>query len=115
MRRDKTQAMHLSFENNELRELCNSNARLAKRFGPHASVVQRRLLALFNAPRLGDVTVKPPDRRRIEPAYGPKAFSVCAREAGRIYFKAGRSVRGDANNLDEADFIEIFAIGKRSL
>ena len=110
MRRDEIRAMHLSFENDELRDLCNSGARLAKRFGRHADVVQRRLLALLNAPRLGDITVKPPDRRRIELAYGPKAFSVCAREAGRIYFKAGRSV----DNLDDADFIEIFAIGKGS-
>lgn len=114
MRLDKTRPMQLSFENNELRELCNSRARLTKRFGPHAKMVERRLLALLNAPRLGDITIKPPDRRRIEPAYGPKAFSVCAREAGRIYFKAGRSVRGDTDNFDEADFIEIFAIGEGS-
>jgi hypothetical protein len=104
--------MHLTFETDALRALCNSRELLAARFGRHSLVVERRLLALWNAPTLRDVTMQPPDRRRIEPAYGPRAMSVCAREAGRIYFHARRRDSGARSDLDDAEAIEIFAIGE---
>lgn len=104
--------MQLTFETDELRALCGSDALLVRRFGPHAIIVRRRILVLWNAPCLGDVTMSPPDRRRLEPAFGPRALSVCARDAGRIYFRALKS--GGATALEDVDRIEIFAIGEGS-
>lgn len=103
--------MQLTFETDELRELCGSHSLLMRRFGPQATIVRRRILVLWNATRLGDVTTRAPDRRRLEPAFGPRALSVCAKDAGRIYFRAMRPV-GTA--LEDVDSIEIFAIGEGS-
>jgi hypothetical protein len=112
MRAGRTLIMHLTFETDALRELCNSRELLAARFGRHSLIVERRLLALWNAPTLRDVTMQPPDRRRIEPTYGPSAMSVCVREAGRIYFHARHRESGARSELDDADAIEIFEIGE---
>ncbi len=106
--------MYLSFEREVLRDLCNSTALLTRRYGPSVRIVQRRLLTLWNAPKLRDVAISPPDRRRLEPSYGPRAFSVCARDAGRIYFKVCSYGKVVADNIEDADSIEIFAIGDGS-
>jgi hypothetical protein len=110
----RREGMHLTFESDELRALCGSNALLTRRFGPHGILVRRRILVLWNAQRLGDVTVRPPDRRRLEPGFGPRALSVCARDAGRIYFRALRIAGNPAATLEDVDSVEIFAIGDGS-
>jgi hypothetical protein len=105
--------MYLSFSNDGLRALCNSRSLLRDRFGEHSMIVERRLLTLATARVLGDVSVRPPDRRRPEPEIGPDAVSVCVREAGRIYFKACGLAGKDLPPLEEVDHIEIFAVGRR--
>jgi hypothetical protein len=104
--------MDVSFATDELQELCSTAALLTRRFGADGLIVRRRLLVLRNAPRLRDVTTTPPDRRRLEPAHGPHAVSVCAKDAGRIYFRAGTRGRDPASGLEDAQAIEIFAIGE---
>jgi hypothetical protein len=101
--------MHLSFTTDRLRALCNTRGLLRERFGDSSVFVERRLLALSNARILGEITVRPPDRRRLEPVYGPQAASVCVRDAGRLYFRACGLTGRQA--IDEVDHIEIFAIG----
>ncbi len=74
----------------------------------------QRLRTLANARVLGEVTARPPDRRRLEPDMGLDAVSVCARDAGRIYFRAlGLKDRAQPE-FDEVDHIEIFSVGRRS-
>lgn len=102
--------MHLSFTTERLRALCNTRALLRERFGEASVFVERRLLALSNARILGEITTRPPDRRRSEPDYGPEAISVCVRDAGRVYFHV--CGLGNRQALDEVDHIEIFAIGR---
>lgn len=104
--------MYLSFADDDLRMLCNSGALLRRRFGERAALVELRLTALSNAKVLGDITMRPPDRRRTEPDIGPAAASVCARDAGRIYFQALGLSSGDASDWEQVDQIEIFAIGE---
>jgi hypothetical protein len=106
--------MYLSFSNDGLRALCNTRALLRARFGDFAMIVERRLLTLANARVLGEVTARPPDRRRLEPDMGPNAASVCARDAGRIYFKALGLKDREEPVFDEVDHIEIFAVGRRT-
>lgn len=105
--------MHLSFSDDNLRALCNTHSLLRAKFGDLAKVVELRLLALASARVLGEVTTRPPDRRRLEPGIGPYAASVCARDAGRIYFKACGFNDREQPSLDEVDHIEIFAVGRR--
>lgn len=102
--------MQLIFVNDDLRELCNTRARLRDRFGNAGAVIERRLLVLANARVLGEVTMRPPDRRRREPRFGPAAASVCARAAGRIYFRALGIEGRSGDKWDEVEEIEIFAI-----
>ena len=106
--------MHLSFKTAALEELCCDSGLLDKRFGRHAQIVRLRLLCLWNAPTLRAVTVRPPDRRIMEPLYGPRAMSVCIRDAGRVFFHAGPNGSKSDDALDDVDAIEIFAIGKGS-
>lgn len=105
--------MYLSFSDDGLRALCNSRSLLRARFGEHSMIVERRLLTLATAKVLGDISLRPPDRRRPEPDIGPNAASVCVREAGRIYFKACGPAGKERPPVEEADHIEIFAIGRR--
>lgn len=104
--------MQLSFREDELRELCNTQALLRARFGECGVIVARRLLTLSSARVLGEITVRPPDRRRLEPRLGPCAASVCARDAGRIYFNACGLDGREQRPFDEVDHIEIFAIAR---
>jgi hypothetical protein len=101
--------MQLTFKSDELHALCSSDVLLMRRFGLNGPIVGRRVRVLMNAPRLKDVTVRPPDRRRLEPAYGPRALSVCGKEAGRIYFQA---LGPPDISLEDVESIEIFAIGE---
>jgi hypothetical protein len=103
----------LSFSDDDLRTLCNTRALLQARFGEWGMLVERRLLALASASSLGEVTARPPDRRRLEPSLGPYMASVCAQDAGRIYFKACGTNVGQ-RPLDDIEHIEIVAIGRRS-
>lgn len=105
--------MYLSFSDDALRALCNTHALLRAQFGEGAMIIERRLLTLANAKVLGEVTARPPDRRQFEPDIGPHAVSVCARDSGRIYFKACGLKERERLLLDEVDHIEIFAIGRR--
>ena len=50
----------------------------------------------------------------MEPLYGPRAMSVCIRDAGRVFFHAGTNGSKSDGALDDVDAIEIFAIGKGS-
>lgn len=104
--------MHLNFATLELEALCNSSAQLDRKFGKSAQIVRLRLLCLWNAPKLRAVTVKPPDRRMLEPGHGQRAMSVCVRDAGRIYFHAGSHGSRIVGPIEDVDVIEIFAIGK---
>ncbi len=104
--------MKLGFKTEELCALCNTRVLLAERFGEFSPIVERRLLTLALASKLGEVTVSAPDRRRIEPTLDPRAVSVCAREAGRIYFYAGAPNDRSRPNFEEVDYVEIFAIGR---
>lgn len=103
-------AMELRFVDEELRALCSTRTLLRARFGRAGSIVERRLMVLSNAKMLGEVTIRPPDRRRREPGLGPAAVSVCAKTAGRIYFKALGIEDNGAGNWEEVKEIEIFAI-----
>lgn len=105
--------MYLSFCDDGLRALCNSRSLLRARFGEHSMIVERRLLTLAAARVLGDISVKPPDRRRPEPEIGPDAASVCLSEVGRLYFKPYGLVGRERPPLEEVDHIEILAIGRR--
>ncbi|WP_088347287.1 MULTISPECIES: hypothetical protein [Rhodomicrobium] len=107
--------MHLSFRDDDLRTLCNTQALLRAHFGECGAIVERRLLTLSQAKVLGEITARPPDRRRLEPRLGPCAASVCARDAGRIYFNACDLDGRDQRPFEEVDHIEIFAIGRNSL
>jgi len=104
--------MDLRFVDEELRALCNTRTLLRARFGPAGSIVERRLMVLSNAKTLGEVTIRPPDRRRREPRFGSAAGSVCAKAAGRIYFNALGIEDSGVGNWEEVKEIEIFAIRK---
>lgn len=106
--------MNVSFTDDEMRKLCNTRSLLRARFGDCAEVVERRLLTLADARVLREVTIRPPDRRRREPTLGPLAASVCARDAGRIYFKACSFEVANEADFDDVDHIEIFALGQRN-
>jgi hypothetical protein len=113
MIREPEPGMELSFSNEELRKLCSTHALLRARFGDSSLVVERRLLTLADARAVGDVTTRAPDRRRSEPAFGRLAASVCAKDAGRIYFKAAQAADNDEVNLEEVSHIEILSIERR--
>lgn len=104
--------MNLIFADEELRQLCNTRSLLRARFGAAAAVVERRLLILGDAKVLGEIPVRPPDRRRREPLLGPTVASVCAKAAGRIYFSAFGITGNDDGEWEEVKEIEIFAIGR---
>ncbi len=103
----------MSFSTEELRKLFSTRAMLRDRFGELGLVIERRILTLAYAKAVGDVTTRAPDRRRHEPAFGRLAASVCAKDAGRIYFKATQPVDDEKLSLDEVNQIEIFSIGRR--
>jgi hypothetical protein len=103
--------MYLCFADDDLRVLCNTRALLERQFGDAGSIVERRLLVLSNAKALGDVTKLPPDRRRLEPKHGSSIASVCARAAGRIYFRALDLKKGAHDGAwEEVQEIEILSI-----
>ena len=103
----------MSFSDDGLRKLCTTRSLLRARFGETSVIVERRLLTLADARVLRDVTIRPPDRRRLEPGLGRLVGSVCVRDAGRIYFKAHSLVVERETVFDEVDHIEIFAVGRR--
>lgn len=102
--------MDLSFCNDELRRLCNARTLLKARFGESGLIVERRLLTLADARTLREVTTRSPDRRRPEPKLGRFIASVCARDAGRIYFRACGLDVGDEEEFETVAHVEIFAI-----
>jgi hypothetical protein len=113
MIREPGPGMELSFSNEDLRKLCSTRALLRSRFGELGLVVERRLLTLADAKVLGDVTKRAPDRQRPELVFGRLAASVCAKDAGRIYFRAAQAANDDEVNLEEVTHIEIFSIERR--
>lgn len=104
--------VRLSFVNDALRALCNTRARLRAEFGEAADEIELRLWALANADKLEDITIRPPDRRRLEKKLGARVGSVCARTAGRIYFEADSQDDSEAA-LGKATAIQIISIGWR--
>lgn len=101
--------MILTFRDKTLQTLCNSREALLDRFGDNAAIVERRLLILDRAKILDEVTTQPPDRRRQEKKMGLRAYSVCARGAGRIYFEAHNEA-----DPESIEAVEITFIGWRS-
>ncbi len=100
----------MSFCDDQLRKLCNTRALLKARFGESGLIVERRLLTLADAKMLQEVTTRSPDRRRLEPTRGRFVASVCARDAGRIYFRACGLEEGDERQFETIAHVEIFAI-----
>jgi len=106
--------MRCKFESPGLRALCCSKAALLKKFGEKTAVlIQRRLVWLDAARSLADVSTEPPLRRRLEDGGRQLVFSVCALDAGRIYFVPEWSSTEPANENDLAciEAIKIVQVG----
>lgn len=79
--------MNISFANNKLRKIFNSEKELKKKYGKNACYIKLRMAVLMAAPSLAHVSRRPPERRHELEGIRKGTFAVDVKHPFRLIFK----------------------------
>lgn len=102
--------MNISFRNNKLEKVCNSEAKLKQEYGILAKTIMARLSFLRAVPNLEDVPHCPPCRRHKLQGDYKDMFAVDIKHPKRLIFQPVDVDSNNEINLRKIVSIEIIAI-----